>query len=196
MDSATATSRALPSLHHASSSTKTAGPSWIMSWTRNSPLPLFPIPPASAFLGEPSPHRLPTALHLKETDPNRRSLLRFPIPSSLRPTPSRRGSRSSVKNSSITSRTIKGASTHHKLHTVASRSGKRTRRTYQPLALPVQIILQVQGPKAQYKGVLPSLAKMWKEEGFRGELLARAQSRRVNAPSGLLTLCAERKQGT
>lgn len=28
--------------------------------------------------------------------------------------------------------------------------------------------MQVQGPNAQYNGIIPSLAKMWREEGFKG----------------------------
>ncbi|SGY32455.1 BQ5605_C002g01365 [Microbotryum silenes-dioicae] len=75
-------------------------PNFVISWSRDSKLPLFPLPPASAF--------------------------------------------------------IAGAA-----------AGAASRTVVSPLER-LKIILQVQGTRGEYQGIVPSLAKMWKEEGFKG----------------------------
>ncbi|SCZ90762.1 BZ3500_MvSof-1268-A1-R1_Chr1-3g02225 [Microbotryum saponariae] len=75
-------------------------PNFVISWSRESKLPLFPLPPASAF--------------------------------------------------------IAGAA-----------AGAASRTVVSPLER-LKIILQVQGTRGEYQGIIPSLAKMWKEEGFKG----------------------------
>lgn len=57
---------------------------------------------------------------------------------------------------------------HPDCATAGALAGAASRTVVSPLER-LKIILQVQGPSPQYKGVLPSLVKMWKEEGFRGE---------------------------
>lgn len=92
----------LPSSSNLSSFQNTTAhpPAAIFTFSRNSALPLFPLPPASAFLA--------------------------------------------------------GAA-----------AGAASRTVVSPLER-LKIILQVQGPGGQYRGIFPSLAKMWREEGFRG----------------------------
>ncbi|KAK4057601.1 hypothetical protein OIO90_001246 [Microbotryomycetes sp. JL221] len=93
---------ALPSPNQApaAAAINSRSPGYVISWTRNNPLPHIPLPPMSAFVA-------------------------------------------------------------------GGLAGAASRTVVSPLER-LKIIMQVQGPNAQYNGILPSLAKMWKEEGFKG----------------------------